>query len=222
MDENTNNHYEDEIKPIEEKVAESDIDKEKKEKEINIKKKQPFHLDQSKDSSEESSDWGSFGIRSTESLEILEDETFYRTPVTNIIESNAEYYFLVELPGLDKKHVNITLQEEILEITGEISLKQKDEKEHKDKKEEKEKKEKKEEKKDKHKEKKDKKKEKHKEIKGDYLRREFRSASFYRSFQLPEEINTEGIDASFKKGVLRLTIPKKTVESSDKKVIEIK
>ncbi|MHA2009498.1 MAG: Hsp20/alpha crystallin family protein [Promethearchaeota archaeon] len=222
MDENTNNHYEDEIKPIEEKVAESDIDKEKKEKEINIKKKQPFHLDQSKDSSEKSPDWGSFGIRSTESLEILEDETFYRTPVTNIIESNAEYYFLVELPGLDKKHVNITLQEEILEITGEISLKQKDEKEHKDKKEEKEKKEKKEEKKDKHKEKKDKKKEKHKEIKGDYLRREFRSASFYRSFQLPEEINTEGIDASFKKGVLRLTIPKKTVESSDKKVIEIK
>ena len=222
MDENFNNKLKDEIEQTEEKVAEIGIDKEKKEREINTKKKQAFNLDQSKDSMMESSDWGSFRIRSAESLEILEDESFYRTPVTNVIESEAEYYFLVELPGLDKKHVSITLQEEILEITGDISLKRKEEKEHKEKKEEKEHKEKKEEKKDKHKEKKDKKKEKTKKIKGTYLRREYRSASFYRSFYLPEEINSEGIDASFKNGVLRLTIPKKNIESADKKVIEIK
>ena len=222
MDENFNNKLKDEIEQTEEKVAEIGIDKEKKEREINTKKKQAFNLDQSKDSMMESSDWGSFRIRSAESLEILEDESFYRTPVTNVIESEAEYYFLVELPGLDKKHVSITLQEEILEITGDISLKRKEEKEHKEKKEEKEHKEKKEEKKDKHKEKKDKKKDKYREIKGTYLRREYRSASFYRSFYLPEEINSEGIDASFKNGVLRLTIPKTNIESADKKVIEIK
>jgi len=54
------------------------------------------------------------------------------------------------------------------------------------------------------------------------LRREFSSASFFRTFHIPEEVNLEGIDASFKNGVLRLKIPKKSSETEDKKVIEIK
>ena len=207
MNENVKDEFEEE-----EKETELDIEKEKKEQELGLKKKQVFSLNQSKDSMIEISEWGSFRIRPTESLEILEIESFYRTPLTNIIENENEYNLLVELPGLDKKHVNIALQDGVLEIIGEKSLKYKEEKE--DKKE----KEKKEDKKDKHKDKKDKKKEKGKKIEGDYLRREFRSASFFRSFYLPEEINLEGIDASFKNGVLRLKIPKKT----STKVIEIK
>jgi len=207
MDENVKDEFEDE-----EKETELDIEKEKKEQELGLKNKQAFFLNQSKDSMTEISEWGSFRIRPTESLEILEIESFYRTPLTNIIENENDYNLLVELPGLDKKHVNITLQDGVLEIIGEKALKYKEEKE--DKKE----KEKKEDKKDKHKDKKDKKKEKGKKIEGDYLRREFRSASFFRSFHLPEEINLEGIDASFKNGVLRLKIPKKT----STKVIEIK
>ncbi len=207
MDENVKDEFEEE-----EKETELDIEKEKKEQELSLKKKQAFSLNQSKDSMIEISEWGSFRIRPTESLEILEIESFYRTPLTNIIENENEYNLLVELPGLDKKHVNITLQDGVLEIIGEKTLKYKEEKE--DKKE----KEKKKEKKDKHKDKKDKKKDKGKKIEGDYLRREFRSASFFRTFHLPEEINLEGIDASFKNGVLRLKIPKKT----STKVIEIK
>jgi len=216
MEENIKDKFEDE-----EKETEIDIEKEKKEQEIVLKKKQTFSLSQSKDSLIEISDWGSFRIRPTESLEILENESFYRTPLTNIIENENEYNLLVELPGLDKKHVNITLQDGILEIIGEKALKSKEEKEDKKEKDKKEEKEKKEEKKDKHKDKKDKKKEKGKKIEGDYLRREFGLASFYRSFHLPEEISLEGIDASFKNGVLRLKIPKKTAETEDKKVIEI-
>jgi HSP20 family protein len=222
LNENINNELEEEEKDFEKNKKKFEIEKENKEREIDSKKKKAFFLNQSKDLMENNSEWGSFRIRSAESLEILEDESFYRTPLTNLIENETEYYFLVELPGLNKKHVNITLQEGILEILGEKAFKHKEKKEDKKKKEKKEDKDKKDEKKDKHKEKKDKKKEKYKDAKGDFLRREFRSPSFYRSFQLPEEISSEGIDASFKNGVLRLRIPKKLTEIADKKTIEIK
>jgi len=219
MDEDSRNEYKEEEEELEIKEVELDKEKRKKEHELITKKKKSFFFGQSKDSMEDKSEWGSFRIRSAESIEILDNESFYRTPLTNIIENETGYFFLVELPGLNKKHVNITLQEGILEILGEKTFKNKEEKEEKKKKEKKEDKDKKDEKKEKHKEKKDKKKEKYKDVKGDFLRREFRSPSFYRSFQLPEEISSEGIDASFKNGVLRLRVPKKL---TDKRTIEIK
>jgi len=156
----------------------------------------------------------SFKTSHPESLELMESEHYYRDPLTNIIESEDGYYVLVELPGLDKKHVKISLQEGILELLGEKTKKDKEKKEEKKKKD---KKDKKDEKKDK-----DKKKEKVKEVKGDYLRREIRVTHFYRSFHLPEDISPEGIDASFKNGILRLKITKKTAKISEKQVIDIK
>ena len=155
-----------------------------------------------------------FKTNNLDTLEIKEDEPFYRTPLVNIIESEDLYYLLVELPGLDKKHVKISLQEGILEIHGEQEFK---DKEKKDEKKDKDKKDKKDEKKEK-----DKKKEKYKEIKGTYLRREIRSNNFYSCFHLPDDISTEEIDASFKNGILRLKLPKKGAQISEKKVIEIK
>ena len=155
-----------------------------------------------------------FKTESPESLEIMENEPFYRVPSTNIIESEDVFYILMELPGLDKKNVKISLQEGILELLGEKSIKHKEKKEEK---KEKDKKEKKDEKKDK-----DKKKEKYKEIKGNYLRREIRTSNFFRCFHLPEDIVPEEIDASFKNGILQLKIPKKSAKISEKKVIEIK
>ncbi|MFX0142333.1 MAG: Hsp20/alpha crystallin family protein, partial [Candidatus Hodarchaeota archaeon] len=100
------------------------------------------------------------------------------------------------------------------ELRGEKALKEKEKKEEK---KEKNKKEKKDDKKEK-----DKKKEKYKEIKGDYLRREILTTNFFRCYRLPEDISSEEIDASFKNGILRLKIPKKTTQLSEKKVIEIK
>ena len=222
MDEEIRNEDKDKEEELEITEVKIDKKKEKGEQEIATKKKKAFFLGQSKDSTDDSSEWGSFRIRSTNSTEILDNESFYRTPLTNIIENETGYFFLVELPGLDKRHVNITLQEGILEILGDKAFKHKEEKEDKKKKEKKEEKDKKDEKKDKHKEKKDKKKEKYEDTKGDFLRREFRSPSFYRSFKLPEEIEYEGIDANYKNGVLRLKVPKIIPEFAKKKTIEIK
>ncbi|MFX1329235.1 MAG: Hsp20/alpha crystallin family protein [Promethearchaeota archaeon] len=204
---------------LEEETAkvEKALEMQKKQEELSSKKKQSFHLLQSKDSPSIDSSWGTFKIRPSASLDIEESEPFYRTPLVNIIESEETYHLFIELPGLDKRNVKISLQEGILEILGEKGV------EHKEKKEDKKDKDKKDkEKKEKDKDKKDKKKDKEKEMKGEYIRREFRSASFYRSFYLPEEIDLENIDASFKNGILRLKIPKKTIDSSEKRVIEIK
>lgn len=46
------------------------------------------------------------------------------------------------------------------------------------------------------------------EHKDNYTRREFNFSSFSRSFQLPKEVETPGIQASYEKGVLHLTLPK--------------
>ena len=49
---------------------------------------------------------------------------------------------------------------------------------------------------------------------------ERRYGSFQRSFQLPANIKTEKIDASFEKGILQVVLPK--TEEAKKKEIEIK
>ncbi|MFX0088125.1 MAG: Hsp20/alpha crystallin family protein [Candidatus Hodarchaeota archaeon] len=193
MNENQDEEEDFELKE-EAESSEKILEIKKKEEEIALKRSETCH----------------FKVEDPESIEITESEPIYRNPLTNIIESEDVFYIQMELPGLDKKHVKISLQEGILEIMGEKS-----EKEKKDK--DKEKKEKKDEKKDK-----DKKKEKFKEIKGDYLRREIRTSNFFRCFHLPEDIHPEEIDASFKNGILRLIIPKKSAKISEKKLIEIK
>jgi len=190
--------------------------KEKKEQEISIKRKQAFNLSQSKDSTSEDSIWGNYRSRTTDSLENIENEPYYRTPLTNIIESDKQIQLLIELPGLNKKSVKITFQEGVLEVIGDAIKKDKDKKD-KDKDKDKEKKDK-----DKDKEKKDKKKEKYKEIKGSYLRREYKSPNFYRAFILPEDILSEDIDASFRNGVLLLNILKTAAIAKGKHIIEIK
>lgn len=206
MNENQDKEQELELKE-EAEYSEQILETKKKQEEIAIKRDQA----------------SSFRTSDPETLEFKENEPFYRNPLTNIIENDELFYILVELPGLDKRNVKISLQDGILELIGEKTIKDKDkkeekkEKEKKEEKKDKEKKEKKDEKKDK-----DKKKEKIKEIKGDYLRRDFWSTSFYRSFHLPEDIDPEGIDAIFKNGILQLKIPKKSAKLSAKQVIDIK
>jgi HSP20 family molecular chaperone IbpA len=193
MNENQDDKEDIEIEK-EAEISEKILENKKKEEEIALKRTETCH----------------FNVENAESIELTESEPIYRNPLTNIIESEDVYYIQMELPGLDKKHVKISLQEGILEILGEKLKKEKKDKD-------KEKKEKKDDKKDK-----DKKKEKYKEIEGKYLRREIRTTNFFRCFHLPEDIYSEEIDASFKNGILRLIIPKKSAKISEKKVIEIK
>ena len=203
------------------KVAKKDekhLQNEKKEQEISKKKKHAFTFFQSNDPSNDDSAWGTFRISSAVSLDAKKDEAYYRTPLTNIIEGEKEFQMFIELPGLNKKNVKITLQERILEITGDKFKKDKGKKEKKEEKH----KDKKDEKKHKEKEKKDKEKKIFKEIKGTDLRREFKSPSFYRAFHLPEDIFTEEINADFRNGILRLNFLKKSAIAKEKHVIDIK
>ncbi len=65
-------------------------------------------------------------------------------------------------------------------------------------------------------------KEEKKEEKEGYVRREYSSASYYRAFSLPENIEEDAIEAGLDKGILNVNIPKKEPEKKEKKKIEIK
>ena len=60
------------------------------------------------------------------------------------------------------------------------------------------------------------------EKKKDYYLHERRFGSFERSFELPESVDAEKIEASFKKGVLTVTLPKKAEAQKPAKKIEVK
>ena len=64
------------------------------------------------------------------------------------------------------------------------------------------------------------KKEEHEEKKEHYHRMERRVGSFCRSFMLPGEVESDGVEAEYKDGVLHLTIPKS--EAAKPKKIEVK
>lgn len=55
-----------------------------------------------------------------------------------------------------------------------------------------------------------------KEEKEGYRRKEFSYTSFCRSFYLPENIEIENINASYKDGILKVEIPKDIAEKADK------
>ena len=61
------------------------------------------------------------------------------------------------------------------------------------------------------------------ETEGRYTRREYSYGSFKRSFHLDDNINRDGITASYEDGVLKLTLPKKPeiVKKQMTKTIEI-
>lgn len=67
-------------------------------------------------------------------------------------------------------------------------------------------------------------KQEHEEKEGETVtRREFSYSSFSRSFQLPDDVNTDAINAEYKDGLLLLTMPKMEPREIEKsKRIEIK
>jgi HSP20 family protein len=103
-------------------------------------------------------------------------------PRLDITETEKQVEVKAELPGLERKDIEITLDRDLLVIKGEKKV----EKEEKDR---------------------------------YYHRVERRYGNFCRSVRLPARVKDEKIDATFKDGILTITLPK--VESEVKKVTRI-
>jgi HSP20 family protein len=103
-------------------------------------------------------------------------------PRVDETEDEKAFHIQVELPGMDKEDVDITLSNGMLMIRGE--KKREDEEKGKD-----------------------------------FYRKERSFGSFRRTLPIPAEVNEQAIEASFKKGVLYIELPKS--EEARKKVTHI-
>ncbi len=101
-------------------------------------------------------------------------------PAFDISESEKEYRVSAELPGIDVKDLEVTLNEGVLTIKGEKRQEAEKKEDH-------------------------------------YLRIERSYGSFDRRFRLPDGVEANKIDATYKDGILNLTIPKST-ETKTKKI----
>ena len=106
-------------------------------------------------------------------------------PKVNVYEYDDKVGIISEIPGLDKKQLNVEVEEGVLTISGD----------------------------------------KHgitEEDGAKVLRRELKSSSFKRSFELGELLDGENISANFKDGVLSISIPKIEPKKPNKQSIKIK
>lgn len=92
-------------------------------------------------------------------------------PPVDIQETGDGYRLLAELPGLTKEDIQITLENNVLRLTGERKFER------------------------------DVKKESFHRIERTY-------GTFSRAFALPQQVNPEGVQATFENGVLTITVPK--------------
>ncbi|HUF77563.1 MAG TPA: Hsp20/alpha crystallin family protein [Thermoanaerobaculia bacterium] len=93
------------------------------------------------------------------------------TPAVNIRETDNAFFVEAELPGMTKDDIEITLENNMLKLSGERRFE-------KDTKEE------------------------------NYHRVERSYGTFLRTFSLPSQVDSEGVKAAFKEGVLTIEIPK--------------
>jgi HSP20 family protein len=103
-------------------------------------------------------------------------------PRLDVSETDKVIEVSADLPGLDKKDIDISLENDVLVIKGE-------------------------------------RKEEFKETDKHVHRMERRYGAFYRSLRLPVEVKSDAIEASFKNGVLKITLPK--TEEARKKIAHI-
>jgi len=104
-------------------------------------------------------------------------------PPIDVYEDESSFLIKVELPEINRDDVKVSLNENVLSISGERRVENEEKREN-------------------------------------YHRVERTYGQFYRSFTLPQNVNVDAINAQFKDGVLRLTLPKK--EEAKPKQIEVK
>jgi HSP20 family protein len=118
-------------------------------------------------------------------MEPFESRMGVFSPKVDVNETDREIKISAELPGMDEKDIDVSLQNDILTIKGE----KKEEKEDKGK---------------------------------DYYRMERSYGSFSRTIPLPVEVETDKVEAKFKKGVLSITLPKTPKAVAETKKIAVK
>jgi HSP20 family protein len=104
------------------------------------------------------------------------------TPTVDIYEDQDAFLLKLELPEVNKDDIKVSLNENVLSISGERHFENEDKRD-------------------------------------SYHRIERSYGQFYRSFTLPPNVNTESINAEYKDGMLRLTLPKK--EEAKPKAISV-
>ncbi len=107
------------------------------------------------------------------------------SPNIDVVETDKEIRISAELPGMEEKDIEVSLNKDTLTIGGE----KKEEKEDKDK---------------------------------GYYRMERSYGSFSRTIAVPIEVETDKIEAKFKKGVLNITLPKSAKAVAETKKIPVK
>jgi len=106
-----------------------------------------------------------------------------KMPKVDVIDRDDEVVVKAELPGVEKKDLDVSVTETSVTIKGTTSHEEKEEK-------------------------------------GDYYRCEISRGAYARTVALPSYVDADKAKASFKDGVLELTLPK--VEKSKRRSIEIK
>lgn len=104
-------------------------------------------------------------------------------PAFDVSETENELIVKAEVPGMEKKDIDISLSDGVLTIKGEKRQEKEDKKEH-------------------------------------YYTAERRYGAFSRTIPLPVEVDTNKVDATYKEGVLEITLPKS--ETAKAKKIEVK
>ena len=105
-------------------------------------------------------------------------------PKVNVYEYDDKVGIVAEIPGLNKKQLNVEVEDGVLTISGDKHSTFEDEG-------------------------------------AKVLRRELKQSSFKRSFELGEQLDGDNIDASFKDGVLIVSIPKIEPEKPKKTFVKI-
>lgn len=108
----------------------------------------------------------------------------FAVPQVDVTENDAEVQVTAELPGLDEKDVQVTLDENLLTIAGE-------------------------------------KKAEHEEKQKNYHLMERSYGAFQRAIPLPAGVDAKKVKATFKKGVLHITLPKLPEAQKSRKQIKV-
>lgn len=96
-------------------------------------------------------------------------------PLTNINLQDGNYVVSLAIPGVNKEHVKLSVEKDMLTVMYEIPNKEGAAKPNEAK----------------------------------FLRKEFAVNEFTKKFNIPQNINIEGIKANFENGILTITLPKK-------------